>query len=106
MTWTQTLIEKDPNSIEPQGLDWTDYLAELGASVGIDSSTWTVSTITDDAAPLTLSDDSIVTGDRKTSVFLTGGTEGSRYTVTNRIITDSVPPVTDDRSFLVLIKSK
>ena len=95
------LIEKDPSSIEPQGLDWTDYLAELGSGVTISTSTWSVSTITGDAAPLTLSAPTIVTGDLKTQVTLTAGTLGFKYTLTNRIVTSS--SVQDERSFRVLV---
>ncbi len=51
------LVVKDPSSIEPQGFDWTAYLAELGAGVTISVSTWAVVPV-----GLTLSNPSIVTG--------------------------------------------
>jgi len=95
------LIQKDPSSIEPQGFDWTTYLAELGALVIISASTWTVSTIVGDAAPMTLSGDAIVTGSLKTQVTLTAGSVGYKYTVTNHITTSS--GVQDERSFKVLV---
>jgi hypothetical protein len=95
------LLVHDPNAIEPQGFDWTDWLAELGASVVISDSDWTVSTIVGDAAPLTLSGATIVTGDRLTHITLTAGTPGLRYTVTNHITTST--GVEDDRSFKVLV---
>ena len=102
------LIQKDPSSIEPQGFDWTDWLLELASTVTISTSTWSVSTIAGDAAPVTLSGDAIVTGPAEsgsrassaTQVTLTAGTAGYRYTVTNRIITST--NVQDERSFRVL----
>jgi len=104
MTWKPgELITKDPNSVEPQGFDWTLYLAELGDSITISSSSWSVS---GPDSVLTLSNDSIVTGSLKTSVVLTAGTEGKKYIVTNRIVTNGSPTVTDDRSFTVLIQQK
>ena len=95
------LIEKDPSATEPQGFDWTDYLLELGAGVLIATSTWAVDSGPD--AILTLANDSIVVGSLKTQVYLVAGTLGGRYTVRNRIVTNSTPPVTDDRSFDVFM---
>jgi hypothetical protein len=96
------LITKDPSSIEPQGFDWTLYLAELGASVTISTSAWEVSPDDDDG--LTLSGASIVGSSLKTVVTLTGGVLGTTYNVTNRIVTSS--GVTDDRSFRVRIANR
>lgn len=92
------LITKDPSSIEPQGFDWTLYLAELGAD--------TIVTSTYVATPtgLTLSGASIVTGALKTRITLAGGIVGQRYVVTNHIVTSS--GVEDDRSFVVLVQGK
>lgn len=96
------LILKDPSADEPQGFDWTDYLAELGA-VTITTSTWT---ITGPDALLTQHDKSIVAGSLKTQVYLTAGTLGTRYIVTNQIVTNSSPTVTDERSFEVLVQNR
>lgn len=95
------LIQHDPSAIEPEGFDWTEYLEELGDTVTVSSSTWTVSTIVDDTSPLTLTSPSIVNGNLKTQVTLSLGTVGSRYTVTNHITTSTA--VQDDRSFKVLV---
>jgi hypothetical protein len=96
------LILKDPAADEPQGFDWTDYLAELGA-VTITTSTWT---ITGADAVLTYHDASIVAGSLKTQAYFAAGTLGTRYTVTNTIVTNSAPTVTDERSFDVLIQNR
>lgn len=103
------LILKDPDSTEPQGFDWSAYLAELGEDVEIDTSTWEVSEGDAAAAPatvLTLENDTIVTGNLKTQVYLIGGTRGKTYRVRNRIVTNSAPPVTDDRSFFVKMQHR
>jgi hypothetical protein len=96
-------IVKDPQSVEPQGFDWTAYLAELGVGVIIDTSIWSV---TGPDAVLTLSGDTVLVGGLKAKVYLTGGTPGQMYTVTNRIATNTVPAVQDDRSFDVLVENK
>lgn len=99
-----SLIGKDPDAVEPYGFDWTDWLAELGSTVTITNSTWTV---TGPDALLTLTFPTIVTGALKTQVTLNGGTLGRKYLVTNRIVTNtSNPTVQDDRSFTVLIEQK
>lgn len=97
------LITKDPAADEPQGFDWTAWLAELGASVQITTSTWS---ITGTDAVLTSHDPSIVSGNLKTQVYLAAGTAGVRYTVTNHIVTNSSPAVTDERSFDVLVQDR
>ena len=97
------LIIKDPSADEPQGFDWTDYLAELGASITIQTSTWTLS---GPDAVLTKHDPAILTGSLKTQIYLAAGTTGSRYTLTNRIVTTSSPAVTDERSFDVLVQDR
>src|SRR5262245_22958204 len=93
-------IDKAPTSFEPQGLDWTAHLAELGAGVTITTSTWAVSG--PDSA-LSLSDASILAGSVRTQVWLTGGTLGAIYLVTNTITTNSSPAAIDPRSFYVRI---
>ena len=98
-----SLVIKDASSDEPQGFDWTAWLLELGPSVIINTSTWT---ITGPDAVLTKHDESIVTGNRKTQAYFAGGTYGKKYTVTNRVITSSAPQVTDERSFTYLIQGR
>lgn len=95
------LIQKDPQSIEPYGFDWTDWLEEISGSETISTSTWAV---TGSDSVLTLSGASIVTGSTKTQVKLNAGTVGVRYTVTNSIITSS--GLRDDRSFFVLVQQR
>ena|SRR5215467_2305519 len=95
------LITKDTSADEPQGFDWTAYLAELGST--ITTSTWT---ITGPDAVLTTHDPTIISGNLKTKVYLSAGTAGKQYTVTNRIVTNSSPAVTDERSFFVLVQDR
>lgn len=100
------LITKDPNSDEPQGFDWTSWLAELGATVEIQTSTWI---ITGPDAVLTKHDESRVdvAGLKlKTQLYLAAGTPGGLYRVANRVVTSSSPPATDDRSFFVRVKDR
>jgi hypothetical protein len=97
------LIRKDPSSDEPQGFDWTAWLLELGAGVTITTSTWTIS---GSDAVLTKHDETIVAGNLKTQLYLVAGTVGVRYTITNRVVTNSLPEVTDRRSFDVLVQNR
>lgn len=99
------LVIKDPSAVIPKGFNWTGYLARLGSGVIIVTSTWTVTGGDSPTPLLTLSSDEIVTGGLKTKVVLTAGTVGKRYTVTNRIITNSSPVVQDERSYKVLVQN-
>ena len=98
-----SLIMKDPSSDEPQGFDWTIWLAELGVGVVISTSTWT---ITGTDAVLTKHDETIVAGALKTQAYFAAGTAGKKYTITNHVVTNSAPPVTDERSFQYLITNR
>lgn len=97
------LITKDPNADEPQGFDWTAWLLELGVTAAIVTSTWT---ITGPDAVLTTHDPSILAGSLKTQAYFAAGTVGVHYTITNKIVTNTVPPVTDERSFFYLVQAR
>lgn len=91
------LVQKDPDALNvPQGLDWTQYLAAIDAAETITTSTWAAS-----PSGLTFSSASIVSGNLKTQVRISGGVAGTEYTVTNHIITSS--GVQDDRSFPLVV---
>jgi len=95
-----SLVVKDPQaSAWPRGIDWTAYLANIDAAETISTSSWAV---TGNDSTLTTASPSIVTGNKKTQVRLSGGTVGVVYTVTNSVITSS--GVHDDQSFTVLIQ--
>lgn len=98
-----SLIVKDPSSDEPQGFDWTAWLVELGVGVVISTSIWT---ITGSDAVLTKHDETIVAGALKTQAYFAAGTAGKKYTITNRVITNSSPAVTDERSFQFLVSNR
>jgi hypothetical protein len=98
-TGPNTRLKKDPQAANwPKGIDWTRYLALLGADEVIAASTWSR---TGDDTALILSSASIVTGARKTQVRMAGGTVGVSYLVTNHITTSS--GVEDDRSFTIVV---
>ena len=89
------LKEHDPDATTPRGFDWTDWLAEIGSTETISSSSWAST-----PSGLTLTSGSIVTGSLKTQIKIAGGTLGVEYIVTNSVITSS--GYHDDRSFRLL----
>jgi hypothetical protein len=95
------LVVKDPNAERFYQVDWD--AENLAAAVIIADSDWIIS-----GPDSNLVDDqpSVLSGDRKAQVRLTGGTLGKRYTVTNRIVTNESPPQTKDASFKVLIQQE
>ena len=83
-------VLKDPNAVLDYAIDWSAWLA---ASETISTSTWTVPTgITQDSESETTT---------VATIWLSGGTAGVTYTVTNRIQTNQGR--TDDRSFKVRV---
>ena len=77
-------IDKDPEATLVYSLDWTNWL-EPGDLIA--NSQMTVSTITGDAAPVTISTQGVQINDNVTYVELSGGSTGNVYTVTNTITT-------------------
>lgn len=69
------IITKDPNAVLDYTVDWEDWLG----SDTISSSDWIVSDgITEDSASDT---------NTTATIWLSGGTAGRTYTITNRIVT-------------------
>ena len=88
---------KDPDSTLDYGIDWSRWLTE-GESI-VDSQ-WVV------PADLTVVDNQFVSSG-KTIVWLSGGVVGKRYTITNRITTNSNPQSrVEDRSFTIRVREK
>lgn len=85
---------KDPNAVLDYGFDWgTD--GWLGADT-IATSTWTVpSGLTSEASSNTTT---------TATVWLSGGTAGQVYEVTNRIVTAAGR--TDERSFTIRVENR
>lgn len=86
---------KDPDATLDYSIVWKQWLT--GAET-IATSDWEVSP---DDDTLVIENDSQSTID--TTVWLSGGVLGVTYTLTNRVVTNSTPPRTDDRSFQILI---
>ena len=78
-------IDKDPEATLIYTFDWTNW---LGSGEEISTSNWTIDAISGDTDALTVSSSIIVTGNKKVSVTISGGTSGNIYTVRNTIITD------------------
>ena len=75
-------------------LNWVDIIPTADS---IASSTWTI------PAGLTSHDETFTA--KTTTVWLTGGTEGTQYQLTNVIVTDSVPPRTFERDVILKVKN-
>lgn len=99
-------IEKDPNAIMDFSVDWYDAGNGWLGSRLISTSAWTIgSDLTDDAHPTPID-----AADRVASILLSGGTArtwedyGNWVKVSNRIVTDGSPALTNDRTFYVWIR--
>lgn len=83
---------KDPDAVLDYKLDWTKFLS----GDTITASTWTL------PAGLTNSGDSFT--DTSTTIWLSGGTAGTKYTAHNQITTSGGR--TEDRSVQIFVKEK
>lgn len=88
-------FKKDPNAILDYSVDWTSWLQTDETIV---SSSWII------PSGLTKTTDAF--DDKYATAWLTGGTEGETYTITNRITTNNVPPRTDDRSMNIFVTNR
>ena len=86
---------KDPDATLDYQVDWTTWLS--GDSDTISSSTWTIS-------GSGLTEDSSSNTTQVATIWLSGGTEGSSYEVTNRIITANGR--TADRTIYIVIDQR
>lgn len=94
-----SLIDKDPEATLTYQIDWSDWMP---SGDEIDTSSWTVETITDDSDNLTTTGNTNTT--TSTTVTLTGGTSGNIYKVYNTIVT--LNSLTERRYFRVKIKDR
>lgn len=94
---------KDPDAVLDYVFNWGEWLAngeEIVTSTfyidGVLSSTvpWTIALVPDSTAVTLLT----------ATIWLSGGTLGERYTITNRIVTDQGR--TDDRSAVVRVSDR
>lgn len=85
---------KDPSADKDYSWDWSDWLTSPET---ISTSAWSSS-----PEGLTLHDGQVASG--VASTFISGGMAGKKYTVTNRIVTNSTPARTDERSFVLLVQ--
>lgn len=88
------LAEKDPDATLEYGRDWSTWLAADGDSIV--TSTWIVPpglTVVDESNTATVA-----------LVWLSGGTAGQSYRITNRITT--AQSRTDDRSIQIVVRDR
>lgn len=86
---------KDPDAVLDYTIDWTAWLP---ANDTITASTYTVNSDANDAVVV----DDTSHANHTTTVWLSGGKVGERYTVTNHITTTQGRQ--DDRSLTITIK--
>ena len=85
---------KDPQAVLDYAIDWTKWLDEVGDT--IETSTWIV--------PTGLTKVTETNTSNLATVWLSGGTVGENYTVTNRITT--VGGRADDRSITIHVRER
>lgn len=89
------VIVKDPDAVVDYTLNWgADYL-ESGETIS--TSTWTVT-------PTGLTKDSDSNDTTTTTIFVSGGTRGKIYRLTNKIVTSKSR--TDERSLVVRVEQR
>lgn len=81
---TRPWFRHDPQAVKDYGVDWSAWLDDGETLV---SSEW-------ESDDLTLAGESFTT--TRTSVFVSGGVAGGRYSITNRVVTSAGK--TDDRT--------
>ena len=94
MTVTFEIFQKDPNAQLDYVIDWSSWLN----GDTIVNSVWIV------PSGIDLVDQSFT--NQNATIWLSGGTIGARYRVTNRITTSTSPARMDDRSIIIAVRDK
>lgn len=89
------LFGHDPDAVLDYAVDWSDWLA---TGETITTSTWTVPTGIEETTPPPSTDGSVAT------IWMTGGTAGTRYALTNHIVTSAGRE--DDRTIYLKVLDK
>lgn len=84
---------KDPDAVLDYQIDWTAWLT---GGETITTSTWTLPT------GITRNSDNHTT--TMTTIWLSGGTAGTKYALVNRIVTSAAR--TDDRTITISVKER
>lgn len=92
---TQIVYTKDPNATLDYGFVWSDWLTAAGSDT-ISTSTWTADT------GLTVNSSSTSGG--TAIAWVTGGTVGVNYQLTNRIVTAGGR--TDERTMIIQVRQR
>jgi hypothetical protein len=87
------VFTKDPSEVLDYRRDWSDWLTSGDT---INASTWTI--------PEGITKDSDTKDGDSATVWLSGGTDGEEYTVTNKITTNGGR--TGEYSFLVRVRQR
>ena len=86
---------KDSNAVLDYGFDWSDWL-QTGETIV--TSTW----INPDSITVVTSSNLAAS----TVIWVSGGTAGKSYRLTNRIVTNNSPARTDDRTLLIEVQDR
>lgn len=86
---------KDPNAVLDYSFDWSDWLSE---SEEINTSTW----INPDNITINTSAKTATSS----VVWVSGGTAGRTYRLTNRIVTTNNPTRTEDRTLTIEVQDR
>lgn len=101
------LAIQDPGDSRVYRFDWDAENLGAGVEIAGGGSTFTIAVVQgENATPLTKDNESVLTGNRKTQVRLTGGTLGTLYKVDNQIVTNEAPAQTKNRHFLVKVEDQ
>jgi len=96
MSRFQATFIKDPDAVKDYEIDWSDWLQDEEV---ISTSAWAIV----EATPALVIDSS-QTSSFASTVWLSAGTDGENYMVTNHILTDQGRE--DDRTIRVLVREQ
>lgn len=84
--------EKTPTAVLDYSIDWSSWLA---SGESISTSTWSV--------PAGITKDSDTNDTDSTTIWLSGGTAGTSYLISNTIVTNAATARTETRSFSIAV---
>lgn len=101
-----SLVTKDPSEILVYMFDWDAENLPAGVTIASENSTITGMSGDITTTPASITVHTIQTGNRKVLVRVTGGALGSKWRISNFIVTNESPDQRKERSIFLIVEER
>lgn len=101
-----TLVPKDPSEILIYVFDWDAENLPVGVSIASENSTITGMSGDITTSPAAITAHTILSGNRKVQIRVSGGALGSKWRLSNFVVTNESPDQRKERSIFILVEDR